>query len=337
MSFFTLRGQDAAVRIIERALAQDRLHHAYLFAGPAHVGKTTLAVQLAQAVNCDEGDEACRARIAKGAFADVRFVGAGEREDGAARTVIGIEAVRDIIAAAHLRPYEGKRRVFIIEDAARMSTDAANALLKVLEEPPPDVLLVLLAEHADALLATVRSRCQLIELRPMPIGEVAGILREEHGQDAEQADQLARLSRGCLGWALRAAAEPAVLAQSHQRIERIVDAAESELEGRFGYADDLARRFSRDRAEGREELYAWLRWLRDVLLTQQGRGGEVVNAAWRGTIERHAESLSPGATLRWARRVEEAIDALERNANPRLTLEAMLLEAPGIAEAAPAQ
>lgn len=330
MAHFTLRGQEAAVRILERALAHDRLHHAYLFAGPAHVGKTMLAVQLAQALNCDEGDEACRARVANGTFADVRFVGAGEREDGAARTLIGIEAVRDIIAAAHLRPYEGKRRVFIIEDAARMSTDAANALLKVLEEPPPDVLIVLLTEHADDLLATIRSRCQLLELRPMPVGEVARILQEEHGQEAEQADVLARLSRGCLGWALQAAADSAVLAHSHQRIERIVDAAESGLEGRFSYADDLARRFFRDRAEGREELYAWLRWLRDVLLTQQGRGGEIVNAAWRSTIERHAASLPPGAALRWARRVEEAVDALERNANPRLTLEAMLLEAPPV-------
>ncbi|MDE2765753.1 MAG: DNA polymerase III subunit [Chloroflexota bacterium] len=336
MPRFTLRGQDAAVRILERALDHDRLHHAYLFAGPAHVGKTTLAVQLAQAVNCDDAYDACRARIANGSFADVRFIAAGEREDGAARTLIGIEAVRDIIAAAHLRPYEGKRRVFIIEDAARMSTDAANALLKVLEEPPPDVLIVLLTEHADDLLATIRSRCQTLELRPMSVGEVARILQEEHGQDAEQADLLARLSRGCLGWALQAAAEPAVLAQAHQRIERIVDAAEAGLEGRFAYADDLARRFFRDRAEGREELYAWLRWLRDVLLTQQGRGAEIVNAAWRSTIERHAAALPPAATLRWARRVEEAIDALDRNANPRLTLEAMLLEAPPVPAPTPA-
>ncbi|MCE2469334.1 MAG: hypothetical protein J4F32_02220, partial [Dehalococcoidia bacterium] len=138
----------------------------------------------------------------------------------------------------------------------------------------------------------------------------------------------------CLGWALQAAAEPAVLAQAHQRVERVVDAAEAGLEGRFSYADDLARRFFRDRAEGREELYAWLRWLRDVLLTQQGRGGEVVNAAWRSTIERHAAALPPAATLRWARRVEESIEALDRNANPRLTLEAMLLEAPPVAAGA---
>ena len=333
---FNLHGQEGAVRMLGSALASGRLHHAYLIVGPAHVGKMRLATQLAQAVNCQgPGSAPCGAcaacvRIIDGMHADVRVLGVDPEAAEGPRTLIGIEAVRDLISSAHLRPYEGAVRVFIINEAHRLSFDAANALLKVLEEPPPDVLLLLLTDAPDAILPTVQSRCQLVSLRPLSTEQVAGVLTSEYGVGPEQAEMLAKLSRGCLGWAIEATREPSLLAGVHQRIERIAGVAEGGLEARFAYADELARRFQRDRASGREELFLWLRWLRDLLLLQHDQPAGMVNVSWRDTLERHAAALTPAETVRWLHLTTEAIEVLERNANPRLALELLMLEAPAL-------
>ena len=335
---FHLHGHELAVRQLEHALRDGRLHHAYLFTGPEHVGKTTLAVQLAQAVNC-EGDgppcgvcSACT-RIAAGQHADVRFLGVGGGGEGPS-TVIGIDAVRDLISTAHLRPYEGRQHVFIIQNAARLGNDAANALLKVLEEPPPDTLLVLLTDAPEGLPPTVRSRCLQVELRALPLEQVTGLLRENYDAGEDQADAISRLSRGCIGWAIEAARSPALLTAVHQRIEKIADIAEAGLEVRFAYADELARKYQRDRATGREELFLWQRWLRDILLVQQGHGEEIVHLSWRETLERQAAALTPAETVRWAHRLSETVEALDRNANGRLALEVLMLDTPEITGAA---
>lgn len=331
-----LQGHDAAVQAFEAALRGARMHHAYLITGPAHVGKLTLAIQIAQAVNClTAGDEPCGAceactRIAAGTHADVRVIRVDPEATEGPKTAIGIDAVRELIASAHLRPYEGRTRVFVFDGADTMTNDAANALLKVLEEPPPDVRLLLLAPSQDSVLPTITSRCQHVELHPLPTTQVAQILEADHDMSAEQADIVARLSRGCLGWAIEAAHDPALLAGVHQSLERIAEVVEEGLEDRFGYADQLARRFQRDRAAAREELYLWLRWLRDVLLIQQGQANSIVNVSWRDTIQRHAGALTPADTVRWLHLVMESIEVLDRNANPRLALDVMMLEAPAV-------
>lgn len=331
-----LQGHDAAVQVFQSALRDGRMHHAHLITGPAHVGKLTLATQIAQGLNClTPGDEPCGTceactRIAAGAHADVRVIRIDPEATEGPKTAIGINAVRELIASAHLRPYEGRTRVFVFDGADTMTNDAANALLKVLEEPPPDVRLLLLAPSVDSVLPTLTSRCQNIELHPLPIAQVAQVLAADHGMGPEQAEVVARLSRGCLGWAIEAAHDPALLAGVHQSIERIAEVVEEDLQDRFGYADQLARRFQRDRATGREELFQWMRWLRDILLVQQGQIDSITNVSWRETIQRHAAGLTPADTVRWIHLVTESIEVLDRNANPRLALEVMLLEAPTV-------
>lgn len=337
-----LHGNAGVVRYLQRCLDTGRLHHAYLIVGPAHVGKTTLALQLAQAANCTAPDAATRPcgaclpcrRIAAGQHADVRTVAVDPTggEDGRGpRTVVGVDVVHDVLGTAHLRPFEGRSHVFIVQDAGRMSADAANAFLKLLEEPPPDVLILLLATEAGAVLPTVRSRCAMLELMPLPRAEVVRVLGDELGVEPGQAEALARLSRGCIGWAIEAAADTAPVAALQQRLERVVNAAEGGLDVRFAHADDLARRFGRDRQTAREDLYLWLRWLRDVLLIQQGRADDITHLSWGDTLRRHAAALSPAQVSGWAHGVEEALDALDSNANARLALEVLMLEAPAVA------
>ena len=333
---FNIQGHETVVYTFERAVHGGRRHHAYLLTGPAHVGKLTLAVQVAQAVNClRPGSEPCGeceacTRIAAGIHADVRVIAVDPEAAEGPRTAIGIDAVRELIGSAHLRPYEGRTRVFVFNEADRMTNDASNALLKILEEPPPDVLLLLLAADAEGVLPTIYSRCQHLKMHPLPAAQVAEILSADHGVGGEQSDIIARLSRGCLGWAIEAAHDPSVLAGVHQRLERIADVVEEGLEERFGYADDLARRFQRDRAAGRDELFLWLRWLRDVLLIQQGQDGSIVNVSWRDTLRRQAGGLTPADAVRWLHLVTESIELLDRNANARLALDVMMLEAPAL-------
>ena len=330
-----VHGHGPTVSMLEHSLNGGHLHHAYLLVGPEHVGKTTLAVQLAQAVNCiGEGPpclmcDACL-RIAHAQHADVLTLEVSPAQEGENRKSVGIDTIRELQHSAILRPYEGRKRVYIIQEAERMSPEAANALLKTLEEPPPDVLLILLTADLDSLLPTVISRCMQLDLRPLPISEATQLLQDEYSMAAPEAEQFARLSRGCIGWAIQAVQDPEPAAALHQRLERIASVCEGDLGHRFSYADDLARRFQRGRAAGREELYLWLRWWRDVLLILQGQTDQVVHTTWQETLERLASSASPTEVVRWIHVITGTLDALDQNVNARLALEVMMLELPAI-------
>ena len=164
-----LTGHSRAIGLLRQSLGSGRLSHAYLFVGPAHVGKFTLALNLAQAVNCDGGDPPCQEcvpcrRIAAAKHADIHIVDLLSVE----KKEIGIRQVADMQTAAHLPPFEGRHKVFIFDRAELLSHEAANSLLKTLEEPPPNVLIILLTARESALLPTIASRCQRVELRPLP-------------------------------------------------------------------------------------------------------------------------------------------------------------------------
>ncbi|MFQ5859969.1 MAG: DNA polymerase III subunit delta' [Dehalococcoidia bacterium] len=329
-----VQGQERAVKALERDLRQGRLAHAYLLVGPPHVGKGTLALNLAQAVNClaQAEERPCGrcsqcTRIAWGRHADIQVITL-ERGEEVPRKEIGIDVVREVQQMAFLKPYEGQHRVFIFDGAEELSEEAANCLLKTLEEPPPQVLLVLLTAQEERLLPTLRSRCRRLELRPVPQALVVEELMKSHQVEEAQAHRLARLSRGCLGWAIQAAHNPESLEWHQTEGERILALLESSLEERFGYATKLASTFSRNRHEGREVLYLWLRWWRDLLLLQEGLEELVEHPECLESLRRHAAHYTPGQVMTFLRRVEATLAALDDNANARLALEALLLSLP---------
>ncbi|MFQ5997657.1 MAG: ATP-binding protein, partial [Dehalococcoidales bacterium] len=177
-------GQDRVVSLLRRSLEKESLAHAYLLVGPPHVGKMTLALNLAQALNCEAAERPCGEcapcqKIASANHADVQVIGLISEENSAEaklRTEISIDQIRQMQHSASLPPFEGKYKIFIIEEAEFLSTEAANCLLKTLEEPVGSVIFILLTANDRLLPQTVVSRCQRLELAPLAANEVEAAL-----------------------------------------------------------------------------------------------------------------------------------------------------------------
>ena len=327
-------GHEKAIDSLQRAVQSGRLSHAYLLTGPPRVGKHTLAMDIARAVNCVADDPPCAEcrqcqRVTKGLHADVSTIGLEPMpsDETRLRTSILIRQVREAQEQAVLKPYEGRGRVFIFESAELLSEEAANALLKTLEEPPDQVTLVLLATAAELLPETIVSRCTLIKLRPLNHALVEEVLRDAHGASPELAARIAGASQGSLGWALDALADPSLLEARAEQLEEMLTATFGSLEQRFELASGLATRFTRNRAEAVGRLALWLGWWRDVMVANHGAPELVANVDYRSRIDAAAASLAPHQVTSAIIAIGETWDRLEANVNPRLALEGLMLDA----------
>jgi DNA polymerase-3 subunit delta' len=326
-------GQKRTIELLQAGLKRSAPVHAYLFVGPAHVGKMTLARDLACALNCNSDHRPCGEcpsclKILAGKHADVREIGLGKSPgDGKARTEISIEDVRDLQHSANLPPYEGKCKVFIIDGAEWLSIEAANCLLKTLEEPLPGVVFILLSTNEQLLLSTVVSRCQRIEVVPLPAGEIEPTLIEKHGVSPEKARLLARLSHGCLGWAVEAT-DSGILERHSDFIDGLVETIDGDNEVRFAYAAQLATEFGQNRESVQEKLELWLDWWRDLMLVKTGLGDMVTNIDRMEILTGMSRDLDLAGIRSVIECIREANQQLKLNANARLALEVMMLGLP---------
>ncbi|MBT9149075.1 MAG: DNA polymerase III subunit delta' [Dehalococcoidia bacterium] len=329
-------GQTKIVNSLRRSLADGRLSHAYLLAGPQHVGKMTLAITLAQALNCLSEDKPCGEcpscrRIASGKHSDVQVIGRAEtetRRGSSVRKEISIDQIREMQHNVSLKPYEGDHRLIIIDGAEHMSEEAANSLLKTLEEPPPSTTIILLAADEGLLLPTIVSRCQRLRLSPQPVGTLTQALVERWGVSGERADLLARLCHGCIGWAIRAIHNEKALAKRSEHMDSLISLSRGDVSERFAVAAQLATQFGKDRASVRERLELWLTWWQDLLLVKNGCGEFITNMNRREALQQAAAQYSLSAISGMIRSIRETIQQLEQNANPRLALEVLMLDIP---------
>ncbi len=201
LCFTQLLGQEKAKQLIGRSLAADRIPHAYIFKGAEGVGKRLFAKGVAAAVNCRDKNRigACGKCTSCKKFRSMNHPDflAIRPEKG----VIKIDQIRRMCRELSYPPYESAMRVVLLEDVHTMRREAANSLLKTLEEPPENNLLILTAEASQELLATLTSRCQVVPFVPLSITDTVAIL-VQHGMDRETAQLLARLSEGSPGKAL---------------------------------------------------------------------------------------------------------------------------------------
>jgi DNA polymerase-3 subunit delta' len=215
-----LRGQSAAESVLLRAHASGRLPHAWLLSGPRGVGKATLAYRFARfllAPDCQGGglfggapeslevvpSHPVFRRVGAGGHADLMTLERGVDDKGKPRSVIPVDDVRRLLSFARMTAGEGGWRVAIVDAVDEMNRNASNALLKVLEEPPPQCVLLLVSHAPGSLLATIRSRCCQLPLGPLEEAAVAELLAQHHPElEAGEVAALARLADGSIGRAL---------------------------------------------------------------------------------------------------------------------------------------
>lgn len=331
----TIVGHDWAVRLIANAILHDRVGHAYLITGPEQIGKMTLARTFAQALNCTAESGlrpcgACRAcqLIQADKHPDVRVILPEVSERGAMS--IKIEQMRRLQQDLSLSTYEARYKVAILKRFDTANLNAANAFLKTLEEPPSNVILILTATDSDTLLPTINSRCRTIGLRPMPADLIEETLMTRYHARPDEANLLAHLADGRLGWAIRAHQEPSVLQERRAQLETLHQALNGSLVARFSLAETLARK-----ADTLPPLLrTWLSWWRDLALMAYGRGSNeaISNVDESGKLHELAGRLSRASVFASLAQTEAALRQLGQNANARLVLENVLLTYPSRTE-----
>ncbi len=322
MPLGTIVGHGPVVALLRRAVARGRVPQSLLFAGPSGIGKRTVAIALAQAVNCPRrtrsGDDGCGAcptcqRIARGVHSDVVFLDQGDDAS------IKIAAVRErVLDSVGYRPFEAARRVFIIDSADLLGGEAQDALLKTLEEPPPSAILILVTALADALRPTVQSRCRRLRFGPLIEPDVARVLVERAGVDRSRARALAAVSGGSVGLAL--ALEEGQLDADREAAFALVAAARGRVGDRLKAAAALAKHDSdrRDREALGDRLAMVGSILRDLGAVAAGREGQLANADRAKDVRALASAFGLPRVVAASEALARAQASLARNASPKI-------------------
>jgi DNA polymerase-3 subunit delta' len=331
-------GHRRLIALLSRAIERETLPSSLLFAGPRGVGKRRSARAVAQTLNCLQpvttpalprdacGTCASCKRIARGVHPDVLMVEPGDSGS------IKIEQVRDVVDRAGYRPFEGRRRVVIIDEAEAMVDAAQNALLKTLEEPPPASVFVLISSMPDAMLPTVLSRCQRLRFGELSAADVAEALMRDHEYEEAEARAAAAEADGSIGRALSAASADVTEARE-MALHLIEQAARMNEPARLIEAAREVTPSGGGKTSGteREQLAACLRalasLLRDIgLINAQGDAAVLANADLAPRLRAVAKMFDGDRTVRAYAAVNEALDAIEGNAGPKIVADWLVLQ-----------
>ena len=328
-------GNEWAVELLKEHVARGEVRHAYLITGPQGVGRRTLALRLAQALNCQSppspGEPCLKCRsclqIARGQHPDLSIVQA-ELQGGTLR----VEQVRELQHSLSLAPYEARYRVALLLRFEEANDSSSNALLKTLEEPPEKVILALTAESAEVLLPTIVSRCLVLRLRPATIEQVEkGLLAR--GLPSEQASFLAHLSSGRAGFALDLHEHPEKLEQRAAWLSELRDMLLSTRVERFSLAEKLTKSKDNqpvDKEALHDRLQVWSSLWRDVFLLVSGSDTVIANTDQEELVTNIARQLTfeqAYCTLSSLERTARQVDGV---VNSRMALEVLMLDLPWV-------
>jgi DNA polymerase-3 subunit delta' len=245
---------------------------------------------------------------------------------GRGKRTLRIAEVRDLQRDLNLAAYEARHKIAILTYFDAATQGASNAFLKTLEEPPPDVVLLLTASEADALLPTITSRCRIMTLRPLTAPALQSALEERWQVPPPEAGRLAQLAGGRPGWALRALRDPSLLQERQEQLSVLSQALPADRVRRF----DLADRLAKNNEALPDLLRSWLTWWRDLTLIAWGTPDReiLVNADRLPELRALAAAWQPQDVSASLARTGEAIWQLEHNANARLVMENLLMHYP---------
>jgi DNA polymerase-3 subunit delta' len=328
-----LAGHEWAVSLLKEQVIHNRLRHAYLFTGPSGIGRRTTAFRLVQALNCTQplspGEPCltcpvCR-KIENYSFPDLTIV-----QSEMPGRVIKVEQIRELQQVIALSPYDSQYRVVLLLRFEEAHIAAANALLKTLEEPGEKVILILTADAVENLQPTVVSRCEVMRFRPPPIEELSGWLVENKQLTIEDARLFAHISGAAPGRAVRLIQEPAQLKQRNEIISELYDLLESDRVYRFKYISGFDYPFdlSRTRREISDRLRIWFSFWWDVLLCASGASFRCANIDQIEQINKLAKNIGLETARQLVTETQRAKNLIEKNINPRLAAEALILNFP---------
>lgn len=323
---WNLIGHEWAVDMLRRHVANQTMRHAYLITGSPGLGRRSLALAFARSLTCSASPARgefcgecrnCR-QISAMQHPDLTLIQA-ETEGG----TLKVEQIRELRKSVLLAPYQAPYRIVLLLRFQEANASAANALLKTLEEAPSKIILILTADNVEQLLPTIVSRCEVLRLRPLPIPRVDEFLAQK-GANSEKAALLAHLSAGRPGYALRLLEDDSSLDFRREKLAEFESMLSASRILRFDYAESLAK----DKENFRKTLLLWLSLWRDVMLQTAGEADTITNIDRRTLIENLAAKLSLSEAKKLLSGAENGIGQLQRNVNPRLLAENLLLDFP---------
>ncbi|HBB87316.1 MAG TPA: hypothetical protein DC047_06845 [Blastocatellia bacterium] len=339
--FDELIGNDRVKKLLRRMLQSSRMPGAMLFSGEDGVGKKLFALEIARALNCrlPQGLEACGTCPACKRILKINYPAGDDSDDWkgiiwtdhpdvglvvAPKRVLLVDQMRAIENAANYRPFEGKARVFIVEDADKLNENSANALLKILEEPPPTSHVILLTSRPAWLLPTIRSRCQVIRFSPLAAAEIENYLTQNKIADAAEARVRARVARGSLSRALEEDLDD-FLEQRKAMLEVLDALARSDDRLQLlRSAEQLNEAQYKDEYETRLDVLETL--IRDAwLLSLDANAGIVVNEDVLPQLKSVAKGLDSKRPAIWIGQIEEMREQLVVNINRKPATDALFL------------
>ena len=323
-------GHDWAVDLLQAHIIHDEVRHAYLLCGAPGVGRRTLALRFVQVLNCPTPPQAgvpCRScltcrQIEKMQYTDL-LVAQAEQEG---KTLI-VDQIRELQHSLSLAPYQGRYKTALLLRFEEAHVSAMNALLKTLEEPAPQVIILLTANSPENLLPTIVSRCEVLRLRPVALEQVSRGLQEKRGLPPDQAQMLAHISGGKPGQALSFVDQPELLEERSARLSQMVNLLPVGLVERFNLAEKLTKK-DEEIINLRPLLLDWLSFWRDVAIKAAGAAAPISNLDWATEITELAERLDLHAASQMTGAVERSIGLLDRNLNKRLVMENLMLDLP---------
>ena len=328
-----LIGHSWAEKMLQQHIISGQVRHAYLFTGPAGVGRRTLAIRFAQAINClqpispGEPCKTCRAciQIERMQHPDLSIVQADT--SGA---VLKVERVRDLQRQLSLAPYEARFRIALLLHFEEANDNAQNALLKTLEEPNDRVILLMTADLAENLLPTIVSRCEVLRLHPAGLEELAAALVKNDGASPTQARLLAHITGGRAGYAIHLLREPELIEKRKYWLEDALQLMHSNRREKFSYVKDKFDKRD-DRNVNKEALRAamitWLSFWRDILLISSTADVPLTNLDFENQEKEIAVLLNLPIARAAVQGIEQGMVRLN-NANLRLLAESILLQWP---------
>jgi len=320
MTLDRILSQDEAIERIKTDIKEKKVDGAYLFAGPSGVGKKRTAISFAMALNCKQdnlnGCGVCTScvKIQKGIHPSFRII---EPEGGS----IKIEQIRHLKVEAGYKIYEGKKRIWVIDEAHKLTHEAANSLLKIIEEPPPQHVIILVSYSPASLLPTIVSRCRIIKFSPLRQEVIKNFLREKGFAEEKLLDVVSRIARGSAGKALEIAGKKSFLEERNRVFKLIKEGSLSALEV-FRIAEEWA---GKKNSDSEILLDVILFFLRDIMMLKMGYFS-ILNKDKEEELKNLKDKYTLSHLIECMQAVEESRSLIRANVSIQLVIETLLMK-----------